>query len=347
MNSLKYLAAFTIPLSAYIGIALGGVWSFTTPVYAFLIIPILETALAQDAKNLHGESRESTRINPIYDLMLYANIPIVFFLIWIVGTKVSAGGMTSSEYWGFALSLGIVLGTNGINVAHELGHRQSTPERFLGKLLLLPSFYMHFYIEHNYGHHLNAATPEDPATARFNQSVYSFWFTSVTRQYTSAWRIQKDLLNKSGRSFLSIHNDMLWYSFLQIAYLALLYQLFGGFTTLFLWLCGIIGFILLETVNYIEHYGLLRLKRPSGRYERVREVHSWNSNHVIGRIVLYELTRHSDHHYKSSKKYQVLDYHDTAPAMPFGYPTSMVLSLIPPLWFHIMNPRIPAEMKPA
>ena len=140
---------------------------------------------------------------------------------------------------------------------------------------------------------------------------------------------------------------MLWYSFLQIAYLVLLYQLFGGFTALYLWLCGIIGFILLETVNYIEHYGLLRLKMPSGRYERVREVHSWNSNHVIGRIVLYELTRHSDHHYKSSKKYQLLDYHDSAPDMPFGYPTSMVLSLIPPLWFHIMNPRIPGELKPA
>ena len=347
MNSLKYLAAFTIPLSAYIGIGLGGHWSFTTPVYAFLIIPILEIALSQDAKNLPGESRESKRINPIYDWMLYANIPIVFSLIWIVGTKVSAGNLQSLEYWGFAFSLGIVLGTNGINVAHELGHRQSTPERFLGKLLLLPSFYMHFYIEHNYGHHLNAATPEDPATARYNQSVYSFWFTSVTRQYTSAWRIQKALLNRRGRSFLSFHNDMLWYSFLQIAYLVLLYQLFGGFTALYLWLCGIIGFILLETVNYIEHYGLLRLKMPSGRYERVREVHSWNSNHVIGRIVLYELTRHSDHHYKSSKKYQLLDYHDSAPDMPFGYPTSMVLSLIPPLWFHIMNPRIPGEMKPA
>ena len=347
MNSLKYLAAFTIPLSAYIGIGLGGYWSFTAPVYAFLIIPILEIALAQDAENLSGESRESTRINPIYDLMLYANIPIVFFLIWIVGTKVSAGPLETFEYWGFAFSLGIVLGTNGINVAHELGHRQTTPERFLGKLLLLPSFYMHFYIEHNYGHHLNAATPEDPATARYNQSVYSFWFTSVTRQYSNAWHIQKMLLKKSGRTFLSINNDMLWYTFLQIGYLVLLYVFFGGFTAVFLWLCGIIGFLLLETVNYIEHYGLLRLKMPSGRYERVREVHSWNSNHLIGRIVLYELTRHSDHHYKSSKKYQILDYHGTAPDMPFGYPTSMVLSLIPPLWFRIMNPRIPREMKPA
>lgn len=107
---------------------------------------------------------------------------------------------------------------------------------------------------------------------------------------------------------------------------------------------GIVGFIMLETVNYIEHYGLLRLKLPSGRYERVREIHSWNSNHAIGRIVLYELTRHSDHHYKSSKKYQILNSYEDSPQMPYGYPTSMVLSLFPPLWFKIMNKRVPREM---
>ena len=99
-------------------------------------------------------------------------------------------------------------------------------------------------------------------------------------------------------------------------------------------------------MNYIEHYGLLRSKLPSGRYERVREIHSWNSNHIIGRIILYELTRHSDHHFKSSKKYQVLDYHEQSPEMPYGYPTSMVIALLPPLWFRIMNKRVPREMKP-
>ncbi len=93
-----------------------------------------------------------------------------------------------------------------------------------------------------------------------------------------------------------------------------------------------------------EHYGLLRLKKGSGRYERVKEMHSWNSNHIIGRIVLYELTRHSDHHYKSIKKYQLLDCHEDSPQMPFGYPTSMVMALIPPLWFRIMNKRVPAQM---
>jgi alkane 1-monooxygenase len=220
-------------------------------------------------------------------------------------------------------------------------------ERLLGKILLLPSLYMHFYVEHNFGHHLHAATPEDPATARYNQSVYSFWFTSVIRQYVNAWKIQLKLLQTGNKFFLSSANNMFWFSLFQIVYLLLLWAIFGIEIVAFAILCAVIGFLLLETVNYIEHYGLLRKKLPSGRYERVQEIHSWNSNHLVGRIVLYELTRHSDHHYKSSKKYQLLDYHSKSPDMPFGYPTSMVLALIPPLWFRIMNPRIPETMKPA
>ncbi|MBT8271158.1 MAG: alkane 1-monooxygenase, partial [Bacteroidia bacterium] len=188
------------------------------------------------------------------------------------------------------------------------------------------------------------ATPEDPATARYNQSVYSFWFTSTIRQYINAWRIQKRLLSKKDQFFLSFGNDMLWYVVIQAIYLFIIFSIFGLNGLLFAIAMAIVGFLLLETVNYIEHYGLLRQKRESGRYERVMACHSWNSNHVIGRIVLYELTRHSDHHYKSSKKYQALACHESSPQMPFGYPTSMVLSLIPPLWFRIMNKRVPAEM---
>ena len=107
---------------------------------------------------------------------------------------------------------------------------------------------------------------------------------------------------------------------------------------------AVISFLFLETINYIEHYGLKRNKLPSGRYERVEKFHSWNSNHIVGRIVLYELTRHSDHHYKSSKKYQILENIKESPQLPFGYPTSMLLAIFPPLWFYVMNKRVPKEM---
>lgn len=347
MKDLKYLAAMTLPLSAVISIYFKGSWSYFTPFYAFVMIPILEILLPHDTSNHEGDTRNEKSKSKVFDWMLYLNIPVVFGLLAYLLWDVSEHTYALYEIIGLIFSMGIVLGTNGINVAHELGHRQKSFERHLGKLLLLPSHYMHFYIEHNFGHHANAATKEDPATAQYNQTVYSFWFTSVFRQYFSAWVLQIKLLKGNNQKLFTIHNDMLWYTIFQLLYLIVVYMAFGPIGLLFAFLSGIVGFLMLETVNYIEHYGLSRLKTASGRYERVREVHSWNSNHVMGRIVLYELTRHSDHHYKSSKKYQILDYHDISPQMPYGYPTSMVMSFLPPLWFKVMNPRIPESMKQA
>lgn len=344
MKDLKYLAALSIPVTAVIGLLYQGFWMFLTPVYSFVIIPILELLLPQNNHNYSESEIADKKLNKLFDWMLYLNLPIVYFiLIWSLMT-VKSSPLETYEFIGLTLSLGMVLGTNGINVAHELGHRQTTNERFIGKALLLPSLYMHFYIEHNYGHHLHAATKEDPATARYNQNVYSFWLTSTIRQYLSAWKIQMKLLKNNNQSFFSVQNDMLWYTVFQFLYLFSVFMLFESIGLLFSILAAITGFLLLETVNYIEHYGLLRIKTESGRYERVKLVHSWNSNHVVGRIVLYELTRHSDHHYKTSKKYQILECSEESPQMPFGYPTSMVLALIPPLWFKIMNKRVPKEM---
>ena len=153
------------------------------------------------------------------------------------------------------------------------------------------------------------------------------------------------LLKVRKNHFLSIKNDMLWYHIFQPSYLILVYLFFSLNAFWFALTCGIIAFLFLECINYIEHYGLKRFKAASGRYERVQAHHSWNSNHNIGRIVLYELTRHSDHHYKASKKYQLLDSYKDSPQLPFGYPASILLSLVPPLWFYLINPLVPSKMK--
>lgn len=344
LNDLKYLSALTVPLSLIIGLYFKGFWLFLTPIYIFVFVPLLELLLSENVDNYSKEEVYSRAVNSFFDWLLYLNLPVVYTLLAWSLLEVSSGVFETHEFIGLVLSAGIVLGGNGINVAHELGHRQASKERFIGKVLLLPSLYMHFYIEHNFGHHLHAATKEDPATARYKQTVYSFWVTSTIRQYVSAWKIQKRLLKNYNLSFSSFRNDMFWFLVLQCLYLITVFLIFGKIALLFAVLAAITGFLLLETVNYIEHYGLLRMKKESGRYERVKEIHSWNSNHVIGRILLYELTRHSDHHYKSSKKYQVLECHETSPQLPFGYPTSMVLALFPPLWFAIMNKRVPREM---
>ena len=344
LKDLKYLLALTVPLSAVIGLYYKEFWLFLTPIYIFVFIPFLELLLKEENSNYSIEDTSRRSVNPVFDWLLYLNLPIVYGLIIWSLIEVSLFDFETYEFIGLVLSVGMVLGGNGINVAHELGHRQTSKERFIGKLLLLPALYMHFYIEHNFGHHLNAATKEDPATARYKQSLYSFWFTSTFRQYVGAWRIQKKLLSNYKLSFFSFRNDMFWYLILQCLYLISVFLIFGQIALLFAILVAITAFLLLETVNYIEHYGLLRAKKTSGRYERVKEIHSWNSNHIIGRILLYELTRHSDHHYKSSKKYQVLECHDDSPQLPYGYPTSMVLAMFPPLWFAIMNKRVPREM---
>lgn len=346
MKDLKYLCAYTIPLTAFLGIWLGGYFTYLTVIYAFGLIPLLELFTPSSTSNLDKETRHSKLNKRLFDWMLYINLPIIYIILFYALNIVTTTDFSLFELIGIILTTGIVLGSNGINVGHELGHR-FTYERFIGKALLLPSLYMHFYIEHNFGHHLKVATKEDPATSKYNQTVYYFWITSCIGQYISAWRIQLNLLRQNNKHFFSIQNDMLWYIIITSLYLFFIYQLYELNGLLFVIMSGIVGFLLLETINYIEHYGLLRLKKSSGRYERVKEIHSWNSNHTLGRIMLYELTRHSDHHHRASKKYQILDHHDSSPQLPFGYPTSMVLSLFPPLWFMIMNKRVPREMKPS
>ena len=344
MRDLKYLFAYTIPLSTYVSFYLGGYFSFFTLGYAFILIPILELILNETDRKYSENEKEDRLKNFLFDGMLYLNLPIVFILLSYGLNKLVVNSYQTYEIIGLIFSLGILLATNAINVAHELGHRKNILDRNLSKLLFLPCLYMHFYLEHNLGHHKNVGTQEDPATARYNQNLFHFWIESVIKQYFNAWSIQLRLLSMEKRSFFSVKNDMFFYTIFQIGYLIFLFQIFGLMGMVYGIIAAIISFLFLETINYIEHYGLKRKKLPSGRYERVEKFHSWNSNHIVGRIVLYELTRHSDHHYKSNKKYQILENINESPQLPFGYPTSMLLAIFPPLWFHIMNKRVPKDM---
>ena len=336
-RDLKYLVAYTIPLATLAAILLNGLFSYAAVIYAFIFIPIVEILVADRHTEYANEEVNKRRVNPLFDWMLYGNLPITFGLLAFGLWDLAVSQYATYEIVGKIFSLGVLLGTNGINVAHELGHRTTTIERTMAKILLCPSLYMHFYIEHNFGHHKNVSTPEDPATAKRNQSVYHFWVSSVVGQYRNSWKLQSQLLKNQGRSFFSLYNDMLFYLFFQTAYLIAVYVFLGTAGMLFAISVAIVSFLLLETINYIEHYGLERQKTASGRYERVQAHHSWNSNHIVGRMVLYELTRHSDHHFRANKKYQILENKPASPQLPYGYPSSMVLSLLPPLWFRKMD----------
>jgi alkane 1-monooxygenase len=236
--------------------------------------------------------------------------------------------------------MGQLCGVFGINVGHELGHRIGKTEQTLAKSLLLTSLYMHFFIEHNKGHHKRVATPSDPSSARYNEPVYVFYFRSIIFSYLGAWRIAASECRKKNRPVLSLYNEMIRFSLIELAAIAAVFYFFGGLITMYFLIAASIGILLLETVNYIEHYGLSRKQLGEGRYERALPVHSWNSDHLVGRLMLFELSRHSDHHFMASRKYQVLRHHEAAPQMPTGYPGMMLLSLVPPAWFYVMNRRI-------
>ena len=244
------------------------------------------------------------------------------------------------EIAGRVCSMGLLCGTFGINVAHELGHRVNKYEQVFAKALLLTSLYMHFFIEHNRGHHKNVATPADPSSARYNEPVYIFYFRTVIFSYISAWKIANDEMRKKGLPALHWKNEMLQAQVIQFLFVTGIVLLFGWLITIYFLTAATIGFLLLETVNYIEHYGLQRKQAGLGKYERAMPEHSWNSNHILGRLMLFELSRHSDHHYLASRKYQVLRHHDEAPQLPTGYPGSMILAMLPPLWFYVMNKKI-------
>lgn len=331
---------FILPALFVVGVKIGSWWSFSPVIFAFGFIPILELLFKPNAKNLSSAEKEMRLDDKAYDLLLYSVVPIIYATIFLYLFAITTYSFDTKELVGLTFSLGVILGGMGINVAHELGHRQTAYEKFMSKALLLPSAYMHFFIEHNRGHHKNVSTHEDPASSRYNETLYHFWIRSVVYSFISAWNLEKKKLQRAKEPVWSLKNEMIRFQFIQMAFWVLIGLAFGGFALLLFTGAAIIGFLMLETVNYIEHYGLARKKVSENRYERVEPIHSWNSNHIVGRVMLFELSRHSDHHYKPAKKYQVLEHHDHSPQMPTGYPGMMLLSAIPPLWFAVMNPKI-------
>jgi len=250
-----------------------------------------------------------------------------------------AGDKKRGNNVGFALTVGTVAGV-AINTAHELGHKSARVERALARVALAQSGYGHFYIEHNRGHHNRVATPEDPASSRLGESLYEFLPRTVIGSVRSAWELEIKGLRHRGRRVLGHHNGILVSWSLTVALFGTLTAVFGWKVLPFLMAQAVFGFLLLEVVNYVEHYGLLRQKTERGRYERCRPEHSWNSNHVGSNLVLYNLERHSDHHAHPPRRYQALRHFEEAPQLPNGYGGMITLATIPPLWRKVMDRRV-------
>jgi alkane 1-monooxygenase len=340
MRPLKYLMAYSLPVTVAISFLSEGWLCFLPLLYGFGFIPVMDQLVGAKAGNLTDAEHENAQQDFLYDLVIYMAVPVqLIMLVWFL-FEVQAP-MTTSDLVGKITAMGMMCGVVGINVAHELGHRPKAYERGMAKVLLCTSMYMHFYIEHNKGHHRNVGTSVDGATARRNESLYAFWFRTIIRSFRSAWQITEKELRRKKHSVWSLNNEMLVMLCVQSALCVAIVAVFSVFTLLCFLGAAFMGILLLETVNYIEHYGLYRNKVNEFRYEDVEPEHSWNSDHALGRLVLFELTRHSDHHYEPAKHYQLLDSMKGASQLPAGYPAMMLLSLFPPVWFAVMNRRLP------
>lgn len=339
LNFIRYLFVFIVPLIVFLSLFYGDYWSFSAIIFVFAFVPMAELLLPGNKKNMDKNEEEEAKQNKFYNIVLYLLVPVQFFLLVYFLIRIDDQSLALYEKAGMVTAFGISCGVLGINAAHELGHRNTRYEQLMSKILLMTTLYMHFFIEHNRGHHKRVATDDDPATSRYGENLYTFYIRSVRDSWLSAWSIESEKLRKKKFKFWSLRNEMLWYQLIQGILLVKITVIFGFETLLFYLISAIIGFLLLETVNYIEHYGLQR-KKINGVYERTMPVHSWNSNHPLGRILLLELSRHSDHHYMASRKYQILRHFDDSPQMPTGYPGMMLIAFFPPLWFRIMHREI-------
>ncbi len=347
MKKIGFFSALILPTLLVFGMQWGGPFQWMIHVFVFLLVPLMDYVIQKDTANVPAAEVSETTKAQFYKLItfvwVYVQLAVVIWGFYWVSTQ----ELSFISWMAFASGMALVTGGIGITVAHELGHRHEKIEQTYSKILLMTVCYMHFFIEHNRGHHVRVATPEDPATSRKGENFYAFWWRSVTQGYLSSWQLEKERLQKKGLSAWSLSNQMIWFQILPLVFIAFFFGLFSYLgerlvweVPLFFFIQSILGFSLLELVNYLEHYGMERKRLPSGQYEKVTPLHSWNASQLVSNFLLFQLQRHSDHHAAAHKRYQVLDHNDASPQLPAGYSAMIILACIPPLWFAVMDPRL-------
>jgi len=317
-------------------------WLWLLPVVMYGVIPLLDALLGPDTRNPPDAAVKALEARWYYRVIVVAFIPFQFAAtLW--GCAVAAeGGLSLTGWAGLVLTVG---GINGvaINTAHELGHKRPRWERWLSRITLAPVAYGHFYVEHNRGHHWRVATPQDPASARMGEGFWAFLPRTMLGSVASAWRLEAQRLSARGLPAWHWRNEALQAWAMTVVLYAALAAWFGPLVLPFLLVQAFYGASLLEVVNYVEHYGLLRAERADGKRAPCDPTHSWNSSHRLSNLFLYQLQRHSDHHAHPGRRYQALRHFEESPQLPSGYAGMILLAYVPALWFRVMDPRVLAH----
>ena len=336
MRKFKYFGAYLIPLFGLFTFKSTGVYAFFGLFFLYVLVPILEQILPLSSYNLNKAEKELAKESSFFDLTLYLLVPLHLFVIYSFLITVSSANISTLDLTACVLMMGTILGVNGINVGHELGHKINHPfKMFLAHVMLTTSIQNHFVTYHNSGHHRDVGTPEDFSSAKQGDNFYYFALRSQIGGYFKTWKLESKRLTALGKN--KFINPMIIYTLIPILFLTTIYFFFNFNTMLIYGITGIYGISVLEAQNYFAHYGLRRKKQENGRYERVQPKHSWNSDHLIGRVLLFELTRHSDHHHMGAKPFQLLESKKDSPLLPFGYPMMLMLSYFPFIFKPIMK----------
>jgi alkane 1-monooxygenase len=339
-----WLLGLIVPLLPFIAwtwvelTGLGLFWWFG-PILVFGIFSVLDVIVGMDAANPPDSIIKWLEQDRYYRWCTYAFIPVQYaglvFACWLW----SHGDLSTVDKIGLAFTMAMVSGI-AINTAHELGHKRASLERWLSKVALAQSGYGHFFIEHNRGHHVRVATPEDPASSRLGESFWAFLPRTLAGSLRSSWELEVERLHRTGSGPWTYRNDILNAWAMTVGLYVVLIAVFGWVVFPYLLIQSFVGASLLEVVNYLEHYGLLRQKREDGRFERTAPEHSWNSNNVASNVLLYHLQRHSDHHANPTRRYQTLRDFEESPVLPTGYAGMIVLAIVPAVWRRVMDQRV-------
>jgi len=346
MHPWSYACVYVLVAIGVASLFTGGLSTFALPLIVFGLVPLCELFTPGTTANATPDQEQTRLADPRFNVLLLAAVPAVYGSVATLLWQAHTGALVGIELLGGVASIGLLVGALGLNVGHELGHRASKRMQMVSRVLYFPALYVHFFVEHNRGHHMRVATEEDPASARRGDWLYAHWVRSIVHGVRSAWDLEATRLRRTGHSPFSLRNEVLVGWVLQAVALGAVFA--WSPVAAVTWVgAALVGVLLLETVNYVEHYGLRRSKNARGRWERVRPIHSWNSNHSIGRVLLFDLSRHSDHHANPRRPFPVLRHFDDAPQLPTGYPGMMVLSTVPPLFHLVMERELDRVSTPA
>ena len=340
---LAYVVPALMPAAAWLGAWTGRVdaAAWFPLAFLFVLLPLADYAIGIGRENPSASEAAALEASLYFRVITWLCLPVQLVLLawsaaYFVSTPMSFGGAA-----GWVLSQGVVSGVLAINVAHELIHKDSRFEQVLGGALLASVGYHGFKVEHVRGHHVHVSTPLDASSARLGQSSWHFIPRALWRNTRNAWRLEAARLSRLELPSLQWRNELLGWTALWLAFCAAAFAAFGAIGLAFFLLQGLFAAISLEVINYVEHYGLERRELAPGRYERTTHLHSWNSGYRLSNALLFHLQRHSDHHETPRRRYAALLHHDASPQLPGGYASMFLLALVPPLWFRVIDPRVP------